>query len=114
MFSQPDSMVADSRMVVLQTLALAASAIDENEFASVSGTIDDDDVGDTFTLDVNWGDGNTNSISLGTTSLTSADVNGDLVTWKISLADFPANDSWVLSYAFVKTGTRITVEALLQ
>lgn len=36
---------------------------------------------------------------------------GDFVTWQISLPDYPASAGWVLSYAFVKTGTQITVTA---
>lgn len=33
---------------------------------------------------------------------------GDLVTWKRSLPDYPANDGWVLSYALTKSSVRIT------
>lgn len=36
---------------------------------------------------------------------------GDLATWKISLADYSAADGWALSYALVKSGTRITFNA---
>ena len=35
----------------------------------------------------------------------------DLATWQITLADYPASAGWVLSYALVKTGTRITFNA---
>jgi hypothetical protein len=36
---------------------------------------------------------------------------GDLATWTKSLADYPASAGWVLSYALVKSGTRITFSA---
>jgi len=36
---------------------------------------------------------------------------GDTATWLKSLPDYPASDGWVLSYALVKTGTRITFSA---
>lgn len=36
---------------------------------------------------------------------------GDLVTWKRSLPDYPANDGWVLSYALTKSSVRITFSA---
>jgi len=34
-------------------------------------------------------------------------IAGDTATWKKSLADYPADEGWVLSYALVKTGTLI-------
>ncbi len=73
----------------------AESPIDENEFASLSGTIDDNDASDTFTMDLNWGDGNTNSIFLGTTSLTAANVNGDLVTWNPATYEFEVQHQYL-------------------
>ena len=36
---------------------------------------------------------------------------GDTVTWKISLSDFLASDSWVLTYALVKTNKLIEITA---
>ncbi len=36
---------------------------------------------------------------------------GDLVTWKRSLPDYPADDGWVLSYALTKSNVRITFSA---
>lgn len=36
---------------------------------------------------------------------------GDTATWLRSLPDYPASDGWALSYALVKTGTRITFSA---
>lgn len=36
---------------------------------------------------------------------------GDLATWKISDSDFPAGDSWELTYALVKSGTLIEITA---
>ena len=36
---------------------------------------------------------------------------GDTATWTKSLSDYPANQSWVLSYTLTKTGTRITFTA---
>lgn len=36
---------------------------------------------------------------------------GDLATWKITDSDFPASDSWVLTYALVKSGTLIEITA---
>ena len=36
---------------------------------------------------------------------------GDTATWSRSLADYPASAGWVLSYALVKTGARITFSA---
>jgi len=34
---------------------------------------------------------------------------GDSVSWKISLSDFPASDSWVLTYSLVKSDTKIEI-----
>ena len=36
---------------------------------------------------------------------------GDTASWSRSLADYPASAGWVLSYALVKSGTRITFTA---
>jgi hypothetical protein len=36
---------------------------------------------------------------------------GDTASWSRSLADYPASAGWSLSYALVKTGTRITFTA---
>jgi hypothetical protein len=36
---------------------------------------------------------------------------GDSIAWKKTLADYPANDGWVLSYALTKTGEQITFNA---
>lgn len=38
-------------------------------------------------------------------------VAGDLATWKITDDDFPASDSWELTYALVKSGTLIEITA---
>jgi hypothetical protein len=38
-------------------------------------------------------------------------VAGDTATWTKSLSDYPASAGWVLSYALVKSGTRITFNA---
>lgn len=36
---------------------------------------------------------------------------GDTATWTKTLADYPASAGWVLAYALVKSGTRITFTA---
>lgn len=36
---------------------------------------------------------------------------GDTVKWTKTLADYPANDGWVLTYELVKASTRITITA---
>ena len=36
---------------------------------------------------------------------------GDTVKWTKTLADYPANDGWVLSYELIKASTRITITA---
>ena len=36
-------------------------------------------------------------------------ILGDTLTFKIYVPDYLPSDSWVMSYAFVKTGTRITI-----
>lgn len=36
---------------------------------------------------------------------------GDTVKWTRSLADYPASDSWVLSYEFVNSGSRFAATA---
>jgi hypothetical protein len=46
---------------VAPTMTSAGDAIDENGFATVSGTITDPGIKDTFTLDINWGDGQTST-----------------------------------------------------
>jgi hypothetical protein len=48
----------------LQNVAVAPTEIKENDSADVSGLIVDPGVHDSFTLSVNWGDGNTNTYSL--------------------------------------------------
>jgi hypothetical protein len=35
---------------------------------------------------------------------------GDSVAWKRSFSDYSAAEGWALSYAFVKSGTRITID----
>ena len=71
------------------------SPIDENQFASLRGTIDDNDVGDTFTLDIDWGNGDTNSITLDTVVLTNAAVSGDLVTWNPATYEFEVQHQYL-------------------
>jgi len=36
---------------------------------------------------------------------------GDTATWKISLANYPASQGWVLSYSLLKSGTRLQFSA---
>jgi hypothetical protein len=36
---------------------------------------------------------------------------GDSIAWKKSLSDFPADDSWILSYYFTKSDLQITFNA---
>lgn len=36
---------------------------------------------------------------------------GDFITWKRTLDDYPADDSWVLTYAMVTDGARILITA---
>ena len=38
-------------------------------------------------------------------------ISGDFVTWKITDTDFPASDSWVLTYSFVKSDELIELTA---
>ena len=57
------------------------SSINENDYATLSGTIVDPGTLDSFTLDLDWGDGGTNSIALGNTALSGASFGADLVTW---------------------------------
>lgn len=38
-------------------------------------------------------------------------VAGDTLKFKITLGDYPANESWVLTYTLVKASTRITFDA---
>lgn len=47
---------------------------------------------------------------IATTEPTSI-VAGDTITWKRSLADYPASEGWALSYALVKDGDLITITA---
>ena len=37
-------------------------------------------------------------------------IAGDTLTWKKSFSDYPASDSWVLSYALVKDGKIILID----
>lgn len=36
---------------------------------------------------------------------------GDLLSWSKSLADYPANDGWVLSYTLINASSKITITA---
>lgn len=81
-----DSAVATTTLTVVPenddpTLTVnPVAAINENEFASVSGSIVDPD-SNMFTLDFDWGDGSANNIPLGTTDLVNASFAGDIVNW---------------------------------
>lgn len=38
-------------------------------------------------------------------------VSGDTVLWRISLADYPASDGWVLKYRLINANSRIDINA---
>lgn len=38
-------------------------------------------------------------------------ISGDTVSWTKSLTDYPANDSWVLTYALINSAHKITITA---
>ena len=70
-------------------------SIDEGQVATLSGTIVDQNDGDTFTLSLDWGDGNTNNLVLGLTALSAVDDDGDLVTWDPVTRDFSVDHAWI-------------------
>ena len=78
-------------------VAVTAS-VDESQVVTVSGTIADLNPTDTFTLALDWGDGNTNSISLGSTVLSAIDHNGDLFSWD------PVTRVFGVDHAYVDDG----------
>ena len=78
----------------LQNVA-ATSPIDEDDFATFNGTINDPDAADSFTLTVDWDDGSTNTISLGGSDLTNVIVNGDVVTWNATTRDFQIDHQYL-------------------
>lgn len=45
------------------------------------------------------------------TAIPTSFVRGDTVAWRVELADYPADDGWVLSYVLVKDGEHETVTA---
>lgn len=44
-------------------------------------------------------------------SIPSKLTAGESVSWPVSLSDYPASDSWVLTYTFIKSDTRIQITA---
>ncbi|MEP4380244.1 MAG: PKD domain-containing protein, partial [Alphaproteobacteria bacterium] len=71
------------------------SSIDEDDYATLSGTIVDPGTQDTFTLDLDWGNGETSSIALGTSGLSGADIGGDLVTWNPTTREFSVDHQYL-------------------
>ena len=59
--------------------------IEESQTATLNGQIFDDGVLDTFTLDVDWGDGDSQSIPLGATPLDSGGIVWEPATWSFSI-----------------------------
>lgn len=75
-------------------LNLSAASIDEGQSTTLSGTIIDPGVFDTFTLDINWGDpsspGNTQSLALG-----SSPINAGGVTWDPATRQFTVQHQYL-------------------
>ncbi len=85
---------SDSATVTVVNVAPAIEGVvvtptvNEQQVATLSGTIVDPGVMDSFTMGVHWGDGTSNSFTLGTAALDRADVAGDLLTWEPSSGAF--------------------------
>ena len=45
------------------------------------------------------------------TAVPDSFISGDTVTWKISLSDYPASDSWVLKYRLINANSKLDLTA---
>uniref|UniRef100_UPI001445C801 DUF4347 domain-containing protein n=1 Tax=Crateriforma spongiae TaxID=2724528 RepID=UPI001445C801 len=78
----------------LSNLAVTPS-INEHEFAILTGTIGDADTTETFTMEVDWADGNTNTFVLPDSDLISVNVNGDMVAWDATAREFQISHQYL-------------------
>lgn len=76
-----------NRAPSLTDLTVTAT-INENDFATFSGTVLDSDAEDTFVLDVDWADGTTNRFDLGLAELFEQEDSGDIVNWNPDTREF--------------------------
>src|SRR5690606_38766180 len=86
--AQPASVTVNVDNVAPTVSLDAVAAISENGVAVLTGTITDDGDPESFTLDITWGDAQTDQLSLGLTDASGSTSSGDSWSWTAATRSF--------------------------